>query len=107
MVGLGGCVATVVDFDVDMNEVLILGPERVLQTTPGVHFGEVPRAAASFNRALERTRSRMRDCNRCVMCAGSLSLGLGGVILYENTNHWHCCRSLYSFNWLQQTGYPI
>ncbi len=50
MVGFGSCAGAVVDFDVDMNEVLIIGPERVLQTTPGVYFGEAPRAAASFNR---------------------------------------------------------
>lgn len=49
MVGFGSCAGTVVDFEVDMNEVLIIGPERVLQTTPGVYFGEAPRAAASFN----------------------------------------------------------
>ena len=49
MVGLGSCAGAVVDFDLDMNEVLIIGPERVLQTTPGVYFGEAHRAAASFN----------------------------------------------------------
>lgn len=45
MADLAGCVETVVDVDVDRNEVLILGPECVLQTTPGVYFGEVPCAA--------------------------------------------------------------
>src|SRR6266404_1872451 len=36
-----------------------------------------PRAAASFNHALQRTRRERRGCNRCVPCAGSLNLGLG------------------------------
>ncbi len=54
MVGLGSCAGAVVDFDLDMNEVLIIGPERVLQTTPGVYFGEAPRAAASFNHQVGR-----------------------------------------------------
>jgi len=49
MVGFGSCAGAVVDFDVDMREVFTIGPERVLQTTPGVYFGEAPRAAASFN----------------------------------------------------------
>jgi len=50
MVSFGGGAGTVVDFDGDMNEVLILGLERVLQTTLGVYIGEAPRTAASFNR---------------------------------------------------------
>ena len=75
MVVFGGCAGTVVDFVVDMNEVLIIGPERVLQTTPGVYFGEAPRAAASFNHALQRTRPSHHCCNRGVSWAGSLSLG--------------------------------
>ena len=28
-----------------------------------------------FNHALQRTRRERRGCNRCVPCAGSLSLG--------------------------------
>ena len=31
----------------------------------------------TFNHALQRTRRERRGCNRCVPCAGSLSLGLG------------------------------
>ena len=54
MVGFGSCAGAVVDFDVDMREVFTIGPERVLQTTPGVYFGEAPRAAASFNRNRNR-----------------------------------------------------
>ena len=56
MVGSGSCAGAVVDFDVDMREVFTIGPERVLRTTPGVYFGEAPRAAASFNRALNPNR---------------------------------------------------
>ena len=42
MVGLGSCAGTLVDSDVDMNEDSIIGPERVLPTTPGVYIGEAP-----------------------------------------------------------------
>lgn len=38
MLDPSGCAEAVVDFDVDKHEVLILGPERVLQITPGVYF---------------------------------------------------------------------
>ena len=55
MVGFGSCAGAVVDFDVDMREVFTIGPERVLQTTPGVYFGEAPRAAASFNPPVRAT----------------------------------------------------
>ena len=30
---------------------LVIGPETELQSTPIVHYGEAPRAAASFNHA--------------------------------------------------------
>jgi len=36
------------------------------------------------NHALQRTRRGRRGCNRCVPCAGSLSLGaLDGFDIYE------------------------
>ncbi len=54
MVGLGDCAETVVDFDVDRNAVLMVGPERVLQTTQVVYIGKAPRAAASFNTSFHR-----------------------------------------------------
>lgn len=38
-----------VNFILDMNEVLILGPKGVLQITPGFSFSEPTLAAAGFN----------------------------------------------------------
>ena len=66
MVGFGSCAGAVVDFDVDMHEVLIIGPERVLQTTPGVYFGEAPRAAASFNPPLNPNRQGLCAIGCCM-----------------------------------------
>lgn len=56
---------------------LVIGPETELQSTPIVHYGEAPRAAASFNHVLQRTRPSLSGCNRRPAWAGSLSLGLG------------------------------
>lgn len=62
------------DVDEEMNEDLTIDPERALQTTPGVSFGEASRASASFNHALLRTRPERSGCHRGVPRVGSLSL---------------------------------
>lgn len=53
MVGFSRYAGTVEDFDVEMNEALIAGQERVLQTTPKVDISEVPCEPASFNTSLK------------------------------------------------------
>ena len=40
---------------------LFIHPERVLRATPVVHYGEAPRAAASFNRTLQGTPVERHD----------------------------------------------
>ena len=57
------------------DEGFCIHPERVLLDDACRHRGEAPRAAASFNHALQRTRLERRGCNRSVPWAGSLSLG--------------------------------
>ena len=44
-------------------------------TPEALRLRQVRRAAAGFNHALQRTRPSRPGCNRCVPCAGSLSLG--------------------------------
>lgn len=69
MVGFGSCAGTVVDFEVDMNEVLIIGPERVLQTTPGVYFGEAPPHSGFVQSRLVRILLAYEDDLTCPLDA--------------------------------------
>ena len=39
--------------------VCFMHPKHVLRDEPVVHYGEAPRAAASFNHALQRTAPRV------------------------------------------------
>jgi len=55
--------------------VCFIHPEHVLRDEPVVHYGEAPRAAASFNNALQRTAAGRRGCNRRASWPPSLSLG--------------------------------
>ena len=66
----------------DLHAVFCIGPEYGLRSTPALHFGAAPRAAASFNKALQRTRPSRHCCNRGVPWAGSLSLGRSGRIAF-------------------------
>ena len=59
---VAGRVVVGVDDAVDMYDVFLMGPEPALRTPPHVDLGEAPRAAASFNHALQRTRpSRLQS----------------------------------------------
>jgi hypothetical protein len=49
-----------------MNKELTREPERALLTTPGVYLGEASRAAASFNHAMQISRTSRRGYNRVV-----------------------------------------
>ena len=56
---------------------------------PDLPYSAAP--AASFNHALQRTRRGRRGCNRCVPCAGSLSLGLGRSNAHHAYFVYHLC----------------
>ena len=79
MVAVAACAGAEVDVDVDMKNEKLIGPKRVLETTPRVDTGEAPRAAASFNHALQRTgMSRLRLLCLSKLTGGSSpSLSLG------------------------------
>ena len=53
-----GCVEGCVDMGTGLMDELDIRPESELQSTPAVHYGEAPRAAASFNIALHPTGAR-------------------------------------------------
>lgn len=76
MDGLGGCAGAVVDLDADRNEVSIVVPERLLQTTPGVCFGE------SLPRSGFLQRSSFRQCSK------ALDSNLGDEIPAGKERNW-------------------
>lgn len=54
---------------------VFIHPERVLREADGVHCGEAPRAAASFNHALQRTAGSRPGWQSEGLARLSLSLG--------------------------------
>ena len=74
--------------DFDMDGFITIGPECVLRVYKDVHSApscaappptrEAPRAAASFNHALQRTRSRGRGIAVAIVASLPVTLGVGG-----------------------------
>ena len=62
-----------VEFELGMECELLIAPKSAHRSTPGVDPGEAPRAAASFNHSLQRTRPSRPALQSSIQPAGSLS----------------------------------